>query len=80
MGISRQDLQFSADQLITSSPFITSKYKIQLMNALQNLMAGGIKIDISFNSKYPDGIKLGEFEYLTLYNFDRYGEFLIKVE
>ena len=79
-NISRQDLQFTFDQTVSSSPIIPSKYKMQLINAFENLMAGKRKVIIQFNSKYPDGITLKEIDKITYYNFDRYGEFLIKVE
>ena len=48
-NISRQDLQFTFDQTVSSSPIIPSKYKMQLINAFENLMAGKRKVIIQFN-------------------------------
>ena len=80
IGMSRQDLQFYFDQTVSSSPLISSKYKIQLINAFENLMTGKRKVIIQFNSRYPNGIKATELDFITYNNFERYGEFLIKVE
>ena len=80
IDMSRQELQFYFDQTVSSSPLISSKHKIQLINAFENLMAGKRKVIIQFNSKYPNGIKATELNFITYNNFERYGEFLIKVE
>ncbi len=80
INMPRQDLQFYFDEMVSYSPWLPSKYKIQLIDAFENIMAGKRKVIIQFNSRYPDGIKLAEFDYMTFDNFERYGEFLINVE
>ena len=80
INMPRQDLQFYFDEMVSYSPWLPSKYKIQLIDAFENIMAGKNKVTIQFNSRYPDGIKLTEFDYMTFDNFDRYGDFLIQVE